>query len=142
MQLLQFAGTELHGAISISEKALNELLNSPGSPGRGATITVGRDHDVVVRYGLLHARARLPRAIEVGHAPRLTFVLDSTLVALALRAAVRQPYINISGREVTISLADVPALYRFRDRWRYLSSAGLRTKDRAIVVDCAVSIKE
>ncbi len=142
MQLNQFVGTQLAGALKISEAALNELLNTKESPVRGAAISLASNNDVVFRYGMLRARVTQIRVIDVGAAPRIRLLLASLFVGLALSAALRQPYIRVNGREVTISLADVPALHGFREVWPYVTSAGLRTDGRAIVMDFTFSVME
>ena len=138
----EFAGTAVRGDIKMAESAINELLNAPRSPLRGATLALMDGDEVVLRYGVLHARARLPRAIEVGSSPRVTLVLASVLVAVAVRAVVRLPYIEVSGREVTIRLADVPALGHLREVWPHVTSAGLRTQSRTLALNFTFSVKE
>ena len=142
MQLKHFFDTHVAGALKLSEAALNELLNTTESPVRGATISVAPDNEVVIRYGMLHARVTLPHVIDVGAAPRVRLRLASLLVGVAVSAALRQPYIRVSGREITIALADVPALHGFREMWPYVKSAGLRTDGRAVVMDFRVSVTE
>ena len=140
MRLDQLVGTEIAGALTITEVAINELLKSERSPASGATISVEGDNQVVLHYGVLRARVTLPRAIEVGEAPRVKLVLASVLVGLALSAVVRQPYIQINGREVTIFLTDIPALQSLRDVWPHVKSAGLRTEDTRVVMDFEFSV--
>jgi hypothetical protein len=142
VQLDQFLGTQVAGALKISEAAMNELLNTKGSPARGAAISVAPDNEVVFRYGVLRARATLIGVIDVGAAPRLRLRLASLFVGVALSAALRQPYLRVNGREVTISLADVPALHGLREVWPYVKSAGFRTDGRAIVMDFTFSVTE
>jgi hypothetical protein len=140
MRLDQLVGTDIAGALAITEAAINELLKSERSPAAGATISVEGDNQVVLRYGLLRARAALPRAIDVGDAPRVKVVLASVLVGLALSAAVRQPYIQVRGREVTLLLADIPALQSLRDVWPHVKAAGLRTEGTRVVMDFRFSV--
>jgi hypothetical protein len=95
---------------------------------------------VLVRYGVVHARAELPAAIEAGPSPRLTLRLASVLVAMGLKAVVRQPYIHIHGRFLTIALADVPALHPWRDGWRHVKQIRFATAPGALRVGVAVAI--
>jgi hypothetical protein len=138
----QLAATEVAGALRISEAAINDLLNTPQSPIRGATLSVAPDNDVVLSYGVLRARVTLPRVIDVGAAPRVRLLLASFLLGLAVGAVLRQPYIRINGRKVTIFLAEIPALSGLRNVWPHVTSAGLRTDGRAIVMDFTFSVRE
>jgi hypothetical protein len=142
VQLDQFCGTQIAGTLKVSEAALNELLDTKESPLPGATISVAPDNEVVFRYGVFRARVTLVPWVEVGATPRIRLQLASLLVRLALSRALRQPYIRVSGREVTISLAAVPALHGWREVWPYIKSAGLRTDGGAIVIDFTFSMTE
>jgi hypothetical protein len=142
VQIDHFAGTHLAGALRISEDALNELLNIEQSPFRGATIAVDSENVLVLRYGLIRARFALVPVIEVGDSPRVRLLLASMLISLAMRTAMEQPYITVKGREVTVSLAEVPALQHLHEVWAHVRSAGLRTDGHALVVDFTFSITE
>lgn len=129
----QLVGTEVEGVLKVSEAALNELLHIEGSPLRGARLTVTAGNQVVVRYGVLHARAGEPQIVWVGSSPRLILSLTSLIVALALKAALRQPYVEVHGRRLVIHLQDVPALSGWRNLWSHfrrlevaLDGAGVR----------------
>jgi hypothetical protein len=142
VQLDQFLGTQIAGALKTSEAAMNELLNAKGSPLRGGTISLAPDNEVVFRYGVLRARATLIGVIDVGAAPCIRLRLASLFVGVALSAVLRQPYIQVNGRQVTISLTDVPALNRLRDLWPCVKSADLRTEGGAIVMVFTFSVTE
>jgi hypothetical protein len=121
---------------------LNELLHVGPSRLGDVNLAVAPDNQIVVHYGVVHATATLPPAIEAGPSPRLTLTLASLVVALALRAAVREPFLSFSGRRMTISLADVPALQPMRDLWPHVRRVGLSTNGKGVRVHVAISIDE
>ena len=116
----------------MSEATLNELLNSHDSPTRGATVEVRPDNQVVYRHGIVRATVTLPHAVEMGAAPRATLSLASVMVALALRAVLRQPYVHVHGRQVTIHLAEVPAMQSVRAVWPYVRRVELATEPNGV----------
>jgi len=142
LRLDQFAGTRIEGTISVSSAALNELLATDDSPLRGATLEVAPDNQLVVHYGLLHATATLPEAIDTGASPRVTLTLASLLVAMGLKAALRQPYVEVRGRRLTISLADVPQLRPMRELWPCVRRVDLSTDRDAIRARIVFSTNE
>ncbi len=142
MLLAQFVGTRAEGTINVSQAALNDLLNLDALALRGATLVVGADNQVVLRYGAFRVRATLPRAIETGPSPRVTVSLASFVVAIALRAALRQPYISVQGRQLAIALADVPALRPMRALWEHLRRAELATEPGIVRVGFLFAMTE
>jgi hypothetical protein len=128
VHLAQLAGTQVQGTVRVSEAALNELLNSDTSRLRGATLQIAPDNRVVFRHGIVRAAVTLPYVIETGPSPRATLSLASVMVAMALKALLRQPYLQVHGRELTIHLAAVPALERFRPIWPYLRRVAVATE--------------
>jgi hypothetical protein len=140
VQLDQLAGTAIDGTGRLSETAINELLNDERSPVRGATISVAPDNELIFRYGVVRARVMLPFTVDVGSAPQVRLRLASYLVALGLSAAVRLPYLRVDGRDVTIFIADIPALRPLRDVWQHVKSASLRTESGAVVMDFNISV--
>jgi hypothetical protein len=97
---------------------------------------------LVVRYGVLHATATLSTALEVGPSPRLTLTLASFVVAVALKAALRQPYVTISGRRVTVHLADVPALQSIRGVWPHVRRVDFSTRRGTVQADVLFAVDE
>ena len=142
LRLDQFAGTHVEGAITVSAAALNELLGTGASPLHGATLDVMPGNQLVVRYGVLHATATLPAAIDTGASPRITVTLASLLVAMGLKAALRQPYVEVSGRRLTICLADVPPLQSIRELWPYVRRVELSTDRGAVRAHFVFSMSE
>lgn len=126
-RLAQLTGTHAHGTIQIAEAALNEALRTGSSASTAPVIRLFGENLIEVRYGMLHARAVLPAVIDTTPSPRVMVVLASTVVAWGLRAAMRQPFIEFSGRHVTVHLAAVPALAGLRDLWPHVAAAGLST---------------
>jgi hypothetical protein len=116
----------------VSAAALNELLNIEGSRVRGATVEVRPDNQIVFRHGVVHATVTLPHAVEVGASPRATLSLASVMVALALKAMLRQPYVQIHGRHLTIHLAEVPALHSLRTVWPHVRRVEVATEPEGV----------
>ena len=142
MQLTQFAGTRVDGTIELSEAAMNELLHAGPSRIGDVTLEVAPGNQIVVHYGVVHATATLAPEIETGPSPRLTLTLASLVVALGLRAVLREPFVSFSGRSLTITLADVPALQSMRDLWPHLKRVALSTTAGGVSVHFEVSVSE
>jgi hypothetical protein len=140
VRLDQLTGTDIDGTVRISEASINELLNDEHSPLRGATISAAPDNELIVRYGIIRARVVLPRTLDVGSAPQVRLRLASVLIALGLKAAIRLSYVRIDGREVTIFIADIPALRPLHQVWQHVKSASLRTEGSAVVMDFRFSV--
>jgi hypothetical protein len=132
VHLAQLDGTHVEGIFRVSAAALNELLNIDGSRLRGATVEVRPDNQVVFRHGVVRATVTLPHAVEVGSSPRATLSLASVVVALALRALLHQPYVQIQGRHLTIHLAEVPALQSLRTVWPHVRSVEVATEREGV----------
>jgi hypothetical protein len=141
-RLEQLRGSRAEGTIEISESALNEVIGLASCGGTVPTLQVMEHNQLEVRYGLVHARAELPAALETGPAPRLTVTLASVMVAWALRAVVRLPFVEFNGRLVTIHLAAVPALASYRALWPHVKSARFATLSHALRVDVGLSIDQ
>jgi hypothetical protein len=68
-RLEQLRGSRAEGTIQISESALNEVIGLAARSGTVPTLQVMEHNQLEVRYGLVHARAELPAALETGPAP-------------------------------------------------------------------------
>ena len=142
MRLAQLSGTHAEGTLQFAATAINELM-ARSRPGHAhPVLELHPDNEVLLRYGLVHAHARVPRMVELNGAPHVTLLLRSLLVALALRAVVHQPYIHIHGRHVTIDLAAVPALAPWREMWRHLRQVEIETSPEALRVRFAVAVAD
>jgi hypothetical protein len=126
----------------VSAVALNELLNLADSRLRGATVEVGLDNQVVFRHGVVRATATLPYTVEVGSSPRITLSLASVVVALALKALLRQPYVHFQGRHLTIHLAEVPALQSWRAVWPHVRSVEVATEREGVRLRVVLTVTE
>jgi hypothetical protein len=141
-RLGQLTGTRADGTIQISEAALNEVVGF-ASPGHtGATIQLMNDNRLEVRYGIVHARAQLPLALDTGPAPRLTVTLASTVVAWTLRALLPSTFVEVQGRRVTVHLAAVPALAPYRALWPHVTSVRLATAPGLLRVGVGIAIDQ
>lgn len=136
------AGARLRATIPISEVLLNEALRRvPGVPA-GVVLDLQPDNRVVVRYGLVHARATLAPEVRVGDGPPQVVVeLASTVIAWTLTQALRTRVARIEGRRLTIDLGGVAALDGFRDHWRHLERVRLQTTAGYLHVDVAAAVR-
>jgi hypothetical protein len=143
MRLAQLSGSHANGSIRIAEHALNEMLSTLVPAGRQRPIVeLHPRNQVTVRYGAFSARAELPHAIATGHSPTLTLRLASLVVALGLKALVRAPFVHVRGRQLTIDLARVPALERWRDLWRHLRELTFETRPGALCLGVVIDVRE
>jgi hypothetical protein len=141
-RLAQLRGSHAEGVIEISELAVNEVI-SLARRGEGVpTVQLMGDNRLEVRYGVVHARAELPVALDLGPAPRMTVKLESRVVAWALGAVVRLPFVEFDGRLVTIFLAAVPALAPYRALWPHIKSARFATAPGVLRVELGLSIDQ
>jgi hypothetical protein len=142
-RLAQLAGTRMNGTLQVAERALNDLLAETSPQSSAPSIELLARNEVVVRYGVFHARAELPAVTDFGGSPTITVRLASVVIALAVKAATRRtPFVHVHGRYVTVNLAQVPALQPWRDAWRHVTQFELATEPRRLRVRFAVNIKE
>jgi hypothetical protein len=136
-------GSHAAGTLQIDPRAINEVLAMLAGHGATAPRLELQPHNVVmVRYGMLHARAELPRLADAPQSGQVTVVLASLVVAWALKAAVRQPFIHVHGRRLTIDMAAVPAFASWRDLWRYLQQLTFETTPGALRVGFTLAVHE
>jgi hypothetical protein len=140
-RLPQLAGTRLDGTFHVAEATVNELLRLGPAPLSGCLVELAAGNRVVVRYGPFQATAAIA-AYEPGPSPRLRLALGSFVVALGLRAAVRQPYVRVSGREVVIDLAAIPALQPYAAFWPILRRVAVETTPGRARVDVEIVVAE
>ena len=141
-RLAQLQGTRAEATIQVTESALNDVI---GIVRRGHSVPAIRlmgNNRLEVRYGMLHAHAELPRAIDAGPAPRVTVKLASRVIAWALHAALRLSFLEFHGRFVTVHLAAVPVLAPYRALWPHLRSARLATAPGRLRVEVSLSIEQ
>jgi hypothetical protein len=133
------AGTAIEGTMVVDTTAVREVLRGNGPA--GLDVQFEPDNRVLVRYGMFHAHATLPAAVEVGRAPQLTVTLASFLVAWGLRATLHQPYLRVHGRQVTVRLAELPTLAPWRDFLPFVRRAELSSDARTLRVHFSVGIE-
>lgn len=138
----QLQGTRAEATIQVTESAINEVIAIVRRGQTVPTIRLMGNNRLEVRYGMLHAHAELPRAIDAGPAPRLTVKLASRVIAWALHAALRLSFLEFHGRFVTVHLAAVPALARYRALWPHLRSARLATAPGRVRLEASLSIDQ
>ena len=135
------AGTHFEGAFTVAQSTVNELLRMNPAPVSDCTVEVEAGNRLVVRYGVLHATATVD-AFEAGPRPQLRLSLASFVVAMALRAALRQPYVRVSGRHVFVDLGRVPALQPYAAFWPHVRRVDIATAPGRLHVDVEVLVTE
>lgn len=143
MRLAQLSGTNASGTIQVAEHSLNELLSmwTHGAAHQPVVELLPRNR-VAVRYGLFHARAELPQALDPGPSPKLTFHLASLLVAIGLKALVHAPFLHVHGRRLTIDLARLPGPQPWREMMLHFRRLAFETAPGALRVAFEIDIKE
>jgi len=134
MRVLELLLTELraglprlHGArvslvVPVRQAVIDEVLPLlPGLP-PGTSVALGADQQVRVRYGAFQATARLRPAIDLRPAPVVTLDLSSQMVAWGLQRASLPPFVRVSGRQVQIWLAEIPALRDLAAVWPHVEA--------------------
>jgi hypothetical protein len=140
-RLRQLAGTHVDGSFQIEASTLNELVRLSPAPLSACEIEIAGGNRVVVRYGMLHATATID-GYEAGPSPRLRLTLASLVVALALRAWLRQPYVHASGRQVEVEIAAVPALAPYAAIWPHVRRVHIETAPARARVDVEILVGE
>lgn len=140
MRPAQLTGSHADGILQIAEAAINDVLRVSAGAATAPVIELLPGNGMVLRYGMWHARLELPSVVDADEVPRVTFVLASVLVAWGLKAFVRQPFVEIHGRHLTVDLAAVPALAEWRDLWKYLQQLTFATAPGALRVGFVVAI--
>ncbi|MBA3269201.1 MAG: hypothetical protein H0T71_01725 [Acidobacteria bacterium] len=131
-------GTTLDGTIRLAEPALNQLLASATSA--GLTLAVLPGNRLAARLGMLHATVMLPPISDLSRSPELTFSLASIAIAWALKQVLKQPFIHIHGRSVTIDLAEVPALRGHHHLLRFIRRVELSTEPGVVAAHFHVAV--
>ena len=142
MNLAQLNGSRIEGTIQISEAALNDVLGRSRAGQTRVAISVLPENMLLVTYGIFRERVELPRTIAPVDSPTVTVQLASWSVAVGLGVFVRQPYIRVQGRRVTIDLAAIPALERWRGVWKHVDVMTFRTAAGILRVGFAITVDE
>jgi hypothetical protein len=124
--LARMEGTRAVLVVPIRQRVIDDLLPLvPGVPPNVA-VALGADRDLQVRYGSFHASARVRPQAALTPAPIVTFELASQLVAFALRRLPLPPFVRLSGRDVHVHLADIPALSELAGVWPHVEHIGFQ----------------
>ena len=109
-RIAELVGSHAEGSLQIGQQSINHLLTLE-SKKTAPSVELLAHNQVVMRYGLMRARAELlPAATQRASPPNITLRLASTVVAMAMKTFVRQPFVHINGRDLTIVLAADPSL--------------------------------
>jgi len=137
----QVAGTHVNGTVRVAAAGLNELLRAGPAPLSGCDVAVAAGNRVVVRYGMLRATATID-GVETGPSPRLQVSLASFVVALAVRAALRQPFVQVRGRLVVVDLGAVPALRPYAALFPHVRRVDIETAPGELRVGVEILVSE
>lgn len=141
MRLAELTGSHADGTLQVAQSALNQVLQQlVASSATAPVVEIHPGNTVVVRYGALHARAELPAVMHPARSARLTLRLASQVVAWGLKALVRESYVHVSGRDLTIELDRVPALHPLREFWPHLRQVTFGTVPHGVRVGFSIVI--
>ncbi len=136
------AGARLHGSVPLSQRVINDALRQVRGVPPGFALEVQPDRRLMVRYGLVHARAVLdPEVRMTDGGPQITLDLASTVLAWTLSQALRLKGVRIAGRRVTIDLGALDGLEAYRHYWRHLERVQLQTTAGRLHVDIALAVR-
>jgi hypothetical protein len=142
MRLAQLNGSNIEGTIQISEAALNDVLSRSRANRTRVEISMLPENVLLVTYGIFRERVALPRAVALADSPTVTVELASWTIATGLGVFVKQPYIRVRGRRITIDLAAIPALQRWSELWKHVRTMTFRTAPGALRVGFAMTVDE
>jgi hypothetical protein len=142
MRLAHLSGSHFEGTIQIAEAAVNDVLSSSRPNSTRVAISMLPENVLLVSYGIFRERVALPRTVALADSPAVTVELTSWTVAIGLGVFLRQPYVRVQGRRVTIDLAGIPALQPWRDVWKHVTTVTLRTAPGVLRVGFAMTVKE
>jgi hypothetical protein len=142
MRLAELDGSVAEGTLQISEVALNEIAALSVEGSTQPTIELMPRNVLMLRYGVLHARAELPRVVGPEHPSRITLRLASLLVAMALKAVLHRPFVHVRGRYLTIDLANIPALKAWRDLWKHLTMLTFESTPGGLRIGFRLHVRE
>ena len=133
-------GTRLSGCVPITERLLNRFTQK-------AILEILPDNQVVVKYGVVNARATISRVVALDPSPTLEIRLANVFMALALRAFwnlqfSHLTFVSFSGTRMLVDLAAIPQVAQWRHLWRYVDSMDIRSDSGKLDVCFQISIKE
>ncbi|BCS33811.1 hypothetical protein TBR22_A30390 [Luteitalea sp. TBR-22] len=117
----RMAGAHVRVRLPLRQGLIDGLLaHLPGVPA-GLAVALGPQLQVQVRYGGLHANARIRPSATLRPRPELTVELASQLVAWGLRTVALPPFVRLDGRLVRVALDQGP-LHALAPLWRHVRS--------------------
>jgi hypothetical protein len=139
--LARLEGTRLSAEFPLRQRVIDELLRLlPGVPSN-VSIAVGPDQHVQVRYGSVHANARLHPEVTLAPTPILTLTLSSQLIAFALGRLTLPPFVRLSGRDVTIQLAEIPACADLSGVWPHVEQIGIESAADGLAISVRLFVR-
>ena len=118
--LPRLEGTRLSLVVPLRQSVIDEVLPLlPGLPA-GVSVVFGADQKVQARYGAFHVTARLRPDVDLRPVPVLILDLSSQLVAWGLQRASLPSFVGVSGRQLQIRLAEIPALHEVAAFWPHV----------------------
>jgi hypothetical protein len=127
-------GTTADGIFRVTEADLNGMLAAATTSAAGIKVEIQNDNRALVRFGVLHATVLLPPRSDISESPFLTFALGSIAIAWTLKHVLKQSYVQVHGRLITVDLSQVPALSPYRDLLRYVKTIEMATISRELTL--------
>jgi hypothetical protein len=133
-------GTFADGIIHVGETDLNNALASAAAATSGVKLEILAGNRILARFGVVHATVVLPPVSDLAQSPALTFALGSIAVAWGLKRVLKESYVRIQGRYVTVALDAVPVLRPYRELWRYVRQVEMTTTAGVLTMRFRVDI--
>jgi hypothetical protein len=134
-------GTRAHGIVRVGEAELNNALASAAAARSGVKLEILAENRILARFGIVHATVALPPVSDLAQSPALTFALGSTAIAWGLKRVLKQSYVHIHGRHVTVALDALPVLRPYRELLRYVREVEMTTTAQVLTVRFRVAIE-
>lgn len=138
--LPRLEGTRLSLVVPLRQSVIDEVLPLlPGLP-PGVSVVFGADQTVKAQYGAFHVTARLRPDVDLRPAPVLTLDLASQLVAWGLQRASLPSFVGVSGRQLQIRLAEIPALHDVAAFWPHVEHIRCASTADGLEVSAALRV--
>lgn len=139
---VRFAGTRAAIVLPVRQAVIDEVLPLlPGVPA-GLMVALAPDQRVRVQLGAFQATAYVHPVVALAPRPTLRVELASQLVAFGLRMVSLPRFVQVSGREIRVDLASIPALADTADLWPAVESISVSAGEQAWEIAVRVHLVE
>ena len=138
----RLTGAQMQFACPVRQQLLDDLLPTlPGVPA-GLTVRLQSDQRVQVQLGAFQAEARIRPDVVLVPAPAVVLDLSSQLVAWGLQRLTLPSFVKVSGKEVRVMLAEIPALGSMAELWPHVRELVCESRgDDGLVVRGTVRVE-